>query len=93
MEPFSRAENWYLALLAVHPAYQGHGFGRELVEWGIRAADEERVCASVLSSEGNDDFYLKCGFDERVGNATEGEGNPLRGVKGGSILFRWARVK
>ena len=46
-----------------------------------------------MASEGSDGFYLKCGFDEVVGNASEGEGNPLReeGVKGGNILFMWAQ--
>jgi GNAT superfamily N-acetyltransferase len=86
-----RSENWYLGLCAIHPSHQGGGFGRELVEWGIREADNEGVHASVMSSEGNDGFYLRCGFDEIVGNATEGAGNPLAGVKGGNILFRWPR--
>jgi len=87
-----RAENWYLSLLAVHPDYQGQGFGKKLVEWGIKEADREGVCASVMSSEGNDEFYLRCGFEEIAGNATTGEGNPLAGVKGGSILFRYPKV-
>jgi predicted N-acetyltransferase YhbS len=82
-----RQENWYLALCAVHPDHQGQGFGRELVEWGIRQAERENVHASVMSSDGSDQFYLRCGFEQIVGNATEGEGNPLRGVKGGAILF------
>ncbi|KAF2122187.1 acyl-CoA N-acyltransferase [Lophiotrema nucula] len=88
-----RSDNWYLSLLAVHPDYQGQGFGRELVAWGIREADAEGVHASVLSSEGNDKFYLTCGFEEVVGNACTGEGNPLgfEGVKGGSILFRFPK--
>ncbi|KAF2732924.1 hypothetical protein EJ04DRAFT_513568 [Polyplosphaeria fusca] len=90
-EPFSRSENWYLSLLAVHPDHQGEGFGRELVEWGIKEADNEGVCASVMSSYGTDPFYLKHGFDEVIGDATEGDGNPLKGVKGGSILFRWPK--
>jgi hypothetical protein len=46
-----------------------------------------------MASEGSDEFYLKCGFDEVVGNANEGEGNPLQkeDVKGGNILFAWVR--
>ncbi|KAF2004739.1 acyl-CoA N-acyltransferase [Amniculicola lignicola CBS 123094] len=88
-----RSEDWHLALLAVHPDHQGRGLGRELVAWGIEQADKERLQASVLSSEGKEEFYLKCGFDEVVGNAADGEGNPLavEKVKGGSILFRWPR--
>jgi predicted N-acetyltransferase YhbS len=87
-----RAENWYLDILAVHPDYQGQGFGKELVEWGIKEADKEGVCASVTSSEGNENFYLRAGFEEVVGNATEGQGNPLAGVKGGSILFKYPKA-
>ncbi|KAF2796993.1 acyl-CoA N-acyltransferase [Melanomma pulvis-pyrius CBS 109.77] len=86
-----RQENWYLSLLAVHPDYQGKGFGRELVEWGLQQAQKENVHASVMSSEGNDAFYLRSGFEQVVGNATEGEGNPLAGIKGGSILFKYPK--
>lgn len=73
------------------PDYQGQGYGRELVKWGLQRAEEENVHGSVMASEGNDNFYLRCGFDEIVGNACEGEGNPLNGVKGGNILFKWPK--
>lgn len=49
------------------------------------------MCASVTASEGNDTFYLRCGFDEVIGDSTEGEGNPLNGVAGGSVIFMWPR--
>jgi hypothetical protein len=60
---------------------------------GIRNADAENVHASVTSSEGNEKFYLRCGFDEVVGNACLGDGNPLKeaGARGGDILFRFPR--
>ncbi|KAF2014146.1 acyl-CoA N-acyltransferase [Aaosphaeria arxii CBS 175.79] len=85
----ARSENWYLSLLATSPAAQGRGIGKRLVKLGLDLAREEGVHASVMSSEGNDVFYLKSGFDEVVGWANEGEENPLRkeGVKGGAILF------
>ena len=86
-----RAENWYLSLLAVEPGSQGKGFGYDLVEWGIQQADKENIHASVMSSRGNEAFYMKCGFEEIVGKATEGEGNPLSGVPGGAILFRYPK--
>ncbi|KAH7351398.1 acyl-CoA N-acyltransferase [Pyrenochaeta sp. MPI-SDFR-AT-0127] len=91
----SRSNNWYLTLCGIHPDYQGQGFGRELVTWGLSKAREENVHASVASSLGNDDFYLRCGFDEVVGNCTEGEGNPLgiAQVAGGNLLFMWPRVQ
>ena len=59
--------------------------------WGIEQADRENVHASVMSSDGNETFYLESGFDEIVGIATEGEGNPLNGIPGGAILFRFPK--
>ena len=87
----ARKVNWYLSLCGVHPDYQGRGFGRELVLWGLNQAKEENVHASVVSSHGNVDFYLRCGFDAVVANCTEGEGNPLNGVEGGHLLFMWPK--
>ncbi|KAF1828283.1 acyl-CoA N-acyltransferase [Decorospora gaudefroyi] len=83
----SRAQNWYLEILAVHPDHAGQGFGRELVTWGLDRARKEGVHASVVASEGADAFYLKCGFGAVVGNCTVGVGNPLLGVGGGDVLF------
>lgn len=87
----ARANNWYLSLCGTHTDYQGKGIGRELVAWGLDRARKENVHASVISSAGNDAFYLRCGFDEVVGNATTGEGNPISGVSGGSVLFMWPK--
>ncbi|KAI8941594.1 hypothetical protein NX059_002809 [Plenodomus lindquistii] len=86
-----RSNNWYLSLCGIHPEYQGKGVGKELVAWGQEKARQEGVHASVIASEGNDGFYLRCGFDEVVGDATGGEGNPLNGVGGGSVLFMWPK--
>ncbi|OCK81366.1 hypothetical protein K432DRAFT_326402, partial [Lepidopterella palustris CBS 459.81] len=82
-----RAENWYLDLLATHPAHQRRGIGKQLVAWGIGKAEKGKVYISVMSSAGNEGWYLRQGFEEIVGWATEGEGNPLKGVEGGAILF------
>lgn len=73
-------------MLATHPDFQGQGIGKELVKWGIDEADKENVCASVISSDGNEGFYGKSGFIE-VGRANVG---PLKenGIKGGAIMFR-----
>jgi GNAT superfamily N-acetyltransferase len=86
----ARAHGWQLETLAVHPNHQGHGYGRELASWGLARAKEEGVPTSVVSSYGNEDFYIKTGFDVPgvIGNACDGEGNPLNGVKGGAILFK-----
>jgi GNAT superfamily N-acetyltransferase len=86
-----RARTWYLALCCVDPVYQQHGCGRLLVRWGLLRAAQEGVCASVIASDGSTNFYLKCGFDEVVENASQvgGEANAMvrAGVKGGDVLF------
>jgi GNAT superfamily N-acetyltransferase len=89
----ANATNWYLSLCAVDPDASGRGAGRLLVRWGLDRAEEEGIRASVIASENNDAFYLKCGFSEVVGDASEGDGNPLKkvDVKGGSILFMWPK--
>lgn len=83
-----RAESWYLEFLAVDPGSQGKGVGKVLVQWGLDQAEREGVCASVISAEGKDGFYMKCGFDVVDGYAGMGEGNPLGGVPGGNMLWR-----
>jgi len=75
-------------MLGVHPDFQGKGRGKALVQQGLGLADKEGVCASVISAEGKEGFYRKLGLDNQVGTASEGAGNPMRGVQGGYILFR-----
>ncbi|EOA88656.1 uncharacterized protein SETTUDRAFT_107072 [Exserohilum turcica Et28A] len=89
----SRANNWYLSLCGVDPDFAGHSIGKMLVAWGLDQARQEGIAASVLTSPGTNAFYLKCGFDDIVGNACEGEGNPLAeaGVQGGDVLFMWGK--
>ncbi|KAH8668614.1 acyl-CoA N-acyltransferase [Xylariales sp. PMI_506] len=88
-----RADSWYLWSLAVDPAAQGKGVGRELVQWGLRRAEVEGVCASVGSAKGKDGFYLKCGFEIQDGNICEGEGNPLAGLDCGNIYWTIPKKK
>jgi GNAT superfamily N-acetyltransferase len=83
----ARAETWYLEFLIVDPSHQRKGLGRKLVRYGVDLADEDGVCASVIASEAGDGLYVSCGF-EPVGYMQEGEGNPLRDIPGGRILFR-----
>ncbi|KAL7785742.1 hypothetical protein V8C43DRAFT_290872 [Trichoderma afarasin] len=87
-----RAESWYLEGLAVRPDFQGQNIGRELTQWGLKQAEAEGVCASVVSALGKDGFYMKCGFEEQHGNATHGEGNPLAGVEGANIYWKWPKT-
>lgn len=90
--PPHRLTNWSLNCLAVRPKYQRLGHGRELVAWGVDRAREEGIAASVLAAKGKDTFYRRCGFTELAGWATDGEGNPLKGViEGGAVMF--TRVK
>ena len=83
-----RLENWYLGLLGTGPEYQGHGYGKELLKWGLDKAREEGICVSLVSADGKDGFYKYHGVTEEVGWANEGgEENPLRHVAGGRIMF------
>ncbi len=85
----ARAESWYLEALTVHPDFQGKHVGQQLVRWGLDKAEAEGVVASVISSWKMDGFYTRCGFDEQFGNATHGEGNPLAGIEGANMHWRW----
>lgn len=88
-----RAESWYLETLVIHPAWQGHGLGRLLVERGLVDLVDRPpgVCASVISTRGKEAFYQKCGFDVEEGHIGQGEGNPMAGVEGGRMFWRKAR--
>ncbi|KAJ3498431.1 hypothetical protein NLG97_g1135 [Lecanicillium saksenae] len=86
-----RAESWYLEALTIRPDYQGKSVGRQLVHWGLNKAEEEGVVASVISSWKMDGFYTRCGFEEQYGNATHGEGNPLAGIEGANMYWRWPK--
>lgn len=59
-------ETWDLELLFQAPQYQGRGFGKELVSWGLGRATEEGTRVSVASAPGKEDFYKKLGIDQEV---------------------------
>lgn len=86
----TRAEVWDLSTLGVDPAYGKQGIGRELVKWGFEQAKQDGIPCSVISSEGNERFYTRCGFDVVVGRAADfgGEDNPGKDIPGGTIHFR-----
>ncbi|KAK6081146.1 acetyltransferase [Seiridium cupressi] len=88
-----RAESWLLDLLAVVPYYQGKGVGRLLVKWGLDRAQEDGICASVMSAWNKDEFYRKAGFEIQDGSGTTGEGNPLADVPGGNVWWKMPRVR
>ncbi|KIW89880.1 uncharacterized protein Z519_09309 [Cladophialophora bantiana CBS 173.52] len=102
MDAPHRMTHWSLEILAVHPTFQGRGYGRELVEHGLEhlarrdPAMGGDLPACVMAAAGKEEFYRKCGFKELVGYVSEAEDgkggeNPLRrnGVEGGAVL--WTR--
>ncbi|MCL2107743.1 MAG: GNAT family N-acetyltransferase [Oscillospiraceae bacterium] len=61
---------WLLAELIVHPDYQGHGFGKALVEGFLKHVDGLAVAGESLhittaSAKGKESFYEKFGFKIR----------------------------
>jgi GNAT superfamily N-acetyltransferase len=92
-----RQVHWSLENLAIHPHYQGQVYGRTLAEHGLSMARNDKegdlpVC--VIAAPDKEGFYMKCGFKELVGWASEtvdeeGRDNPLRvnGVGGGAVLW------
>ncbi|KAF2257665.1 acyl-CoA N-acyltransferase [Lojkania enalia] len=83
-----RADSWYLECLGVHPNFQRQGHGRALVRWGFQQAEMEGVSVSVISGDGKEEFYRRCGFETQDGWSGMGEGNPLRIAPGGLIYWK-----
>ena len=84
-----RCPSLYLESMAVDPEFQGRGVGKQLVQSGLKMAEDAGICASVISADGKEGFYQKCGFETGpVGRSGEGEGNPLWSVPGGLVFFR-----
>jgi len=92
-----RKIHWSLENLAIHPDYQGRGYGRQLVEWGLEDAKHDptgNLPACVIAADGKEVFYQKCGFHELVGWLSKtvddkGRDNPMRGngLGGGAVLW------
>jgi ribosomal protein S18 acetylase RimI-like enzyme len=56
--------HWYLSLLAVDPARQGHGIGAALIEDGIARADDDGLPAYLeTSNPKNLAWYRRFGFE------------------------------
>lgn len=55
---------WYLSILAVDPASQGQGLGRQLLEPTLAEADRaSAVCWLETFNPRSIPFYQRCGFD------------------------------
>ena len=97
MDAPHRETHWSLEILGVHPDFHGQGYGRELVEHGLRMSRSDSMGdlpACVTAAEGKENFYQKCGFKELVGYVSkaedkEGRENPFRihGLGGGAVLW------
>ena len=63
---------WNLYLIAVHPDYQGKGYGSSLLRYieQMLAARGERILlvetSSLASFEGTREFYRKCGYEQEA---------------------------
>ncbi len=56
--------HWYLETLGVHPAAQGRGWGRTVLQPGLERADAEGLACYVETSDpANEAFYRRLGFD------------------------------
>ncbi|MCJ1392975.1 hypothetical protein MMC18_005847 [Xylographa bjoerkii] len=52
-----------LEMLVVHPAYQGHGHGGTLVQWGLELARIDGVKQGVIGPEQGMKLYKSLGFE------------------------------
>jgi len=57
-------DSWYLSIIGVHPAAQGKGLGRALLEPTLCEARDRRVsCYLETFTPGNMGFYRRLGFE------------------------------
>jgi predicted N-acetyltransferase YhbS len=68
--------------MAVHPEHQLKGHGRQLLDWGLQQAEEEKVDIRLLASPNAKLFYERSGFQ------AIGEGNfpPLTHIEFGPVM-------
>ncbi|KAG9948813.1 hypothetical protein KCU85_g4817, partial [Aureobasidium melanogenum] len=77
-------ETWDLELLFQSPQYQGCGFGKELVGWGIAWAKQEGTRVCVASAPGKEGFYKKLGINEEIEESLK---DGQKDLFPGSLLF------
>ncbi|MBS9718861.1 GNAT family N-acetyltransferase [Pseudohalocynthiibacter aestuariivivens] len=57
--------HWYLGLIAVDPAYRGHGVGTKLLEYCLAVVDRDGLPAYLESTnKANRSLYRRFGFQE-----------------------------
>jgi ribosomal protein S18 acetylase RimI-like enzyme len=69
--------HWYLPLIGVDPAYQGHGLGDALMSFALQRCDRDRTPAYLESTNPrNVNLYRRHGF-EALGTIQAGSSPPL----------------
>ena len=78
MGPFHPAEpHWYLPLIGVDPAQQGHGYGSALLSHALRTSDRDGVPAYLeATSPRGKKLYERHGF-ETLGGIRAGRSPPM----------------
>lgn len=61
---------FYLQDVIVHPKYQGHGIGRQIMNRILNYLDhvEENAIIGLMSAKGKEGFYERFGFVKRPNN-------------------------
>jgi GNAT superfamily N-acetyltransferase len=73
-----REPHWYVSVLGVHPASQGTGLGRALLDTPLAWADRDRLPTYLeTANERNLTFYRRFGFEVVQQVDTPGGGPPI----------------
>lgn len=65
-------ETWYLKALCVHPRFQRKGVGTELLDWGLKHAQQRGEKVYLEASEFGVGLYIKMGF-KKLGEIVLGD--------------------
>lgn len=75
--------SWSVADIAVDPAYQRHGIGMNLLEWGMNQAKEDGIPVILEATNAGQRLYEKAGF-VGYGKWKWGKGDEMT-----SLMMRW----
>lgn len=74
-------------MLVVHPAYWSRGHGSELVRWGMKLSDIDRVKQGVSAADMGAKLYQKLGYEEVGKCSLDGDDDDPEGVS--TILLQY----